>query len=66
MKRLSRNEMKKVMGGNPPNWGTCEVVCGNGAHLQACSCQQAAVFCSFYGDGVQSCSCYGNPICGGE
>ncbi len=63
MKHLSRNEMKKVMGGYPPNWGTCTAKCGNGAIINACSCEAASSFCGFGGGGLESCSCQGNPTC---
>ncbi len=63
MKHLSRNEMKKVMGGNPSG---CVVICYNEPLHQTypisiCDCASAQATCSWGGWTVLSCSCSGRP-----
>jgi bacteriocin-like protein len=61
-KVMSQNEMKKVMGGYPPDWGSCTVSCG-GAVFNTCSCEAGAIFCASGGHTVTSCNCSGNSTC---
>jgi hypothetical protein len=55
MKTLSRDEMKKVMGGIVPPEG-CVAVCG-GATFYAENCEDAGLYCSNSASPMESCRC---------
>ena len=67
MKKLSRDEMKKVMGGFAPPEGCVAVCCSGGgggceggygqATFYAANCEDASAFCSNSGGSVVSCVC---------
>ncbi len=66
MKKLSRDEMKKVMGGYVSEVGCVAVCCSGGgggcegagsATFYAANCEDASAFCSNSGGSMSSCRC---------
>jgi natural product precursor len=58
---LSKDEMKKVKGGDHPAWKPCRVECGNETILYVDCCETAWPLCN--GSGVVTCACPASNQC---